>query len=142
MYLESGSKTLTDDQVKDLSRWATRNADLNTVVLGRWSDDTFSYNLIARENGFKHFDMGSNWNLIRNTTSEKEMWRINMDFLDDAYKNGDSFVFSENPGDYFNYKTGKMIGDSSYAKELDYLYNILELKVEPKKVGGLWQIIR
>lgn len=103
------------DQYKKLQAASIKNANSDTLVLGKYTSDESSYLSIAKKENATYFDMGDDWNKIKtkyNFTDEDMFNFFNVPVLDEAITKGKTIKFTHNPNNY---------PGSALAKELQYL---------------------
>jgi hypothetical protein len=127
----------TSEQIKDIVKSATKNADCNKVMLGRYNENInmVSYNRVAgKEYTFYELD---NWGELLDLVdgNDTEMWRLNKQFIEEQFSKGKIFYFSHNP------ITPK---GESYPKEIQLLKDLVLKKYNKTanfiSVGELWRL--
>lgn len=136
-YAQQMSKDYTSDDVEELTRLTTHNANSDTALLGPYSPDTSSYEQIAHENGFTYFDVGTNgWNAISEVDIDLAH-EVNDEFLQQQIDSGKDIVLTYDPvvaREVYDESGGRAM--VSYNNELTKLK---EFGYEIKREGQFWR---
>ena len=117
-------------KTRKLAKSATKNADSDTVLLGKETPGSDSYDVLAQQRGETYFRI-DNWDEVTQTMSRDEIWDVNKSFLDQQWSAGKDFVFSHDPS--------KATG--AFAKEVEHLKNLGVKGFEPTS-DGLWKAVK
>lgn len=118
----------TDNTIKQLAKAATKNANSNKVILGKYIENSLlSYEQVARAKGYCFYEL-DNWNEFKSLiNNSEEMWKVNKEFIDNQIDANKKFYFSHNPN----------TATDTFKKEVDYLKSRLGI-TDFILVGDLW----
>jgi len=116
---------LSENQINDLAINATKNANTDKVMLGKYNRNLneVSYNRAAGTS-FTYFEM-DNWDEVYKLVNESddELWKINQRFIRNQFDLQKPFYFSHDPNNII------IVGYSSfYKREIDLLKQLVKNK--------------
>jgi len=107
------------------------NPDNHIMTLGKYNAGGKSYVVIAKDGKTKCFDLGTDWNKIKqeyHLTNQQMFDYFNKPALDDAIKANDKFVFTHDPRKY----GGDLAQELKYLKKHGYIYDPKAMTAIPK----------
>jgi hypothetical protein len=133
----------SQQQIDDYVRNATKNADKDKVMLGKYDkiNKDASYNEIAKSKRYTYFDLEDEWGNMSKIVNNDldEMWRINEKFIQNQFNVNKSFYFSHNPNDINIVKIG-----SFYEQEVKLLKQLVQQRYNKvakfNKVNNYWKL--
>lgn len=117
---------------------SVHNSYSDSMTLGKYFDDNISYIESAKDKGSMFFDLGDDWNIIKDKygIGDDDLFEIfNKPALDDAVKNGKTIRFSHDP------RLPKYSG-SALDDEWSYLMKNHGFKDLKEVEGGGWIAIQ
>ena len=122
------------DEFKKIRKKSVKNANADSITLGRYTKDSSSYIAKAGKHS-SYFDLGSEWDIIQEKykLTESEMFEyFNKPALSDAIRNGKIIRFSHNP-----------VENKRTFLESEWNYIKKSLDVTDKnlvKIGDMWYV--
>ena len=93
---------VTSKTFEDYALDATKNANSNKVILGKYMQNNVSYIDVATKQKATYFQIDE-WDEVASTIGNDNMWNINKEFLNQQWKAGKDFYFSHNPWEATGY---------------------------------------
>ena len=117
---EARIASLTESQINDYLKVATKNPNTKKVMLGKHDGGGATSYIKRAGNEYTYFDMGAaKWDELQALVgnSYDELWRLNKAFIDRQKALGKEFYFSHNP----NTATGFMLEEVNYLTKSELL---------------------
>ncbi len=115
---------ITPDVYSKLAIDATKNANSNTVMLGKYNEKGISYVQEAINNKATYFQL-DNWSEIAVKLGENNMWKINEAFLKQQIELDKTILLSHNP----------YMATGYYLEEVKYLIKLNHYFVKKGHIG-------
>jgi hypothetical protein len=130
----NGVVKFTEDAVEKLAKTATKCRTSSEVLLGKYIPGSLdSYEVIANNRGWCHFNLGEDWNKLKALTNGDEMWRLNKQFLDNCKAQNKTIYFYHDPTITAN-RTGGYLDEILYVESPEFGGTIV-----PE--GSLWKVV-
>lgn len=116
------------EKIKSYAKRATKNPNSSEVVLGKFKQNNISYIEVAKKRNATYFHL-DDWDNVVNTIGEKNIWRVNEQFIHEQLLQNKNFILSHNPFSATGY----------YKKEIEYL---TKQGYQFAQNGDIWRVLK